>query len=147
MMMMKISAGLFLLRLAATNVYRNICIGFVVVMTLYSIASVFTVIFQCIPVNSIWDPTVHGAKCLSPHVRVALSKSYSIICAISDFFLVLLPVSLCYQGHRMVLTTIDCNALECPDLPSQAYCDMQHPWRRHTVAIPFPSLPRLLLLF
>ncbi|KAF8249102.1 hypothetical protein K440DRAFT_599241 [Wilcoxina mikolae CBS 423.85] len=97
MMMVKISAGLFLLRLAATNVYRNICIGFIVLMTLYSVASTFTIIFQCVPVQSIWDPTVKGAKCLSPLVRINLGKSYSINCAISDCFLVLLPIAMLWD--------------------------------------------------
>ncbi|KAF8538675.1 hypothetical protein BDD12DRAFT_926709 [Trichophaea hybrida] len=88
MMMVKISAGLFLLRLAAANVHRNICIGFIVLMILYSVASIFTIIFQCVPVQSIWDPTVKGAKCLSPLVRINLGKSYAINCAISDCFLI-----------------------------------------------------------
>ncbi|KAI5814914.1 hypothetical protein BZA77DRAFT_388716 [Pyronema omphalodes] len=97
MMMVKVSIGMFLLRLASTKMYRNICLGFIVIMTAYSTASTFSIIFQCLPIEFTWDTTVPGGKCLAPAVRVNLGKSYSIICAASDFFIVILPIAMLWN--------------------------------------------------
>ena len=93
MWMIKVSVAMFLLRLAVKRTYRYICIGFVSIYSMYSFASTILIIFQCVPIRLIWDMTVAG-RCLSPEVRVGLGRSYGVICAASDFFLVLLPVYL-----------------------------------------------------
>ncbi|KAA8911652.1 hypothetical protein FN846DRAFT_935154 [Sphaerosporella brunnea] len=95
----KDSIALLLLRLAATEFYRRVCIIFITVLSTYSLASTFTVIFQCVPVQAAWDSSVPNQKCMTPAVRVGLSYSYSIIAVISDFFLVLLPIAMLWNAQ------------------------------------------------
>ena len=92
----KISIGLFLIRLSATALYRRICIGFIVIMGIYSFASMFTIIFQCMPISFSWDPSGDG-KCMPSTVLLGLAYSFSIVTVISDFFLVLLPVAMLWD--------------------------------------------------
>jgi hypothetical protein len=88
----KVSIGLFMLRLAATKTYKLICISFLVFMSSYSLAATFTIIFQCLPVEAIWYSTVPDQHCMPAHVRVGLGYTFSIVTVLSDFFLVILPV-------------------------------------------------------
>lgn len=94
--MVKLSIGLFLLRLAATKSYRHLCVGFLVFMGTYSLGSTFTIIFQCFPVEKVWNYSA-GGKCMPIKSRVALGYSYSIITIISDFFLVLVPIPMLWH--------------------------------------------------
>ena len=88
----KVSIGLFLLRIAATKFYQRVCTGFIIIMSTYSLATAFAVIFQCYPVRAIWDITTPNPKCMPTQVLLGLAYSYSIFTIISDYFLVLLPV-------------------------------------------------------
>ncbi|RMZ67658.1 integral membrane [Pyrenophora seminiperda CCB06] len=58
----KLSVGLFLLRIAVKKIYRCVIIGIMVFMTAYTIASVLTILLQCTNIHMMWDPTAVG-KC------------------------------------------------------------------------------------
>ena len=91
--MAKVSIGAFLYRLAATKTYRYICLGFVVITSMHSFAMCCFMIFQCTPISLSWERTGTSGKCVPAEIGEAIARSYSIIFALSDFFLVLLPVS------------------------------------------------------
>lgn len=132
--MVKVSIGLFLLRLAASKLYRHVCVGFIVIMSTYSFASALTIIFQCYPVRAIWDVSTPNANCMSTQVRLGLGYSYSIVTIISDFFLVVLPVG----AHRPEPTCVrelteglDRHALARPDPAPPALHDLRYPLGGH----------------
>jgi len=90
--MVKISISLFLLRLAVTRFYRNVCLGFIWFMSAFSFSYVVIIVFQCQPLRAIWDFKTPGAKCMAPRVGLILGYTYAIFTIFSDFFLVVLPV-------------------------------------------------------
>ncbi|EDU44898.1 hypothetical protein PtrV1_04898 [Pyrenophora tritici-repentis] len=56
----KLSVGLFLLRIAVKAIYRRVIIGIMVFMTIYTIGSVLTILLQCTNIRLMWDQTAAG---------------------------------------------------------------------------------------
>ncbi|CAA9962749.1 hypothetical protein PTMSG1_06123 [Pyrenophora teres f. maculata] len=56
----KLSVGLFLLRIAVKAIYRRVIIGIMVFMTIYTIGSVLTILLQCTNIRMMWDQTAAG---------------------------------------------------------------------------------------
>ncbi|KFY52244.1 hypothetical protein V496_08589 [Pseudogymnoascus sp. VKM F-4515 (FW-2607)] len=84
----KLSILLLFLRVFPSQKFRlviKICIAW---MVAHTIAFVFVVAFQCVPVRSIWDHSIHGT-CTNSQAFVYAAAGFSIF---EDFVIMLLPV-------------------------------------------------------
>jgi len=63
--------------------------GMIVFMFTHGIVFLMLVVFQCRPINSIWDKTIDG-KCLP--VNVAIGYTGAALSIAEDFIILLLPV-------------------------------------------------------
>jgi hypothetical protein len=88
MMFIKLSIGIFLLRLAVKRVYRRIIWGSIVVVGVWSIVVFFWDLFQCSPVQAQWDYTIPNFKCVSADQIVAAAYALSVMTFLSDWFYV-----------------------------------------------------------
>lgn len=62
------------------------------IVTIWSTAIFIYSIFQCTPVESQWDTTIHPSKCASGDSFVAAAFSISVMSIISDFTYALMPI-------------------------------------------------------
>ncbi|KAI8202037.1 hypothetical protein KHU50_005228 [Colletotrichum sp. SAR 10_65] len=53
--LVKLAVGSSLLRIASKKLYKSMIIGIMVFMTAYTIACIFTIVFQCTDVRIFWD--------------------------------------------------------------------------------------------
>lgn len=88
MMFIKLSIGVFLLRLAVQNVYRYILWGSLVIVSIWSTVLFFWNLFQCKPVAAQWDYTLENGKCVSPDAIVAAAYALSVMTILSDWLYV-----------------------------------------------------------
>lgn len=91
MMFIKLSIGVFLLRLAVQNAYRYILWGSLVVVSIWSTVLFFWNIFQCDPVAAQWDYTLENEKCVSVDEIVSAAYALSVMTILSDWLYVGLP--------------------------------------------------------
>lgn len=87
-MFIKLSIGIFLLRLAVQKVYRYTLWGSLAIVAVWSIVLFFWNIFQCNPVEAQWDYTIKGSKCVEVHQIVAAAYALSVMCILSDWLYV-----------------------------------------------------------
>lgn len=88
MMFIKLSIGVFLLRLAVQNVYRYILWGSLVIVAIWSTVLFFWNLFQCKPVAGQWDYTIEDRKCVSADAIVAAAYALSVMTILSDWLYV-----------------------------------------------------------
>ena len=88
MMFIKLSIGIFLLRLAVQKVYKYILWGSLVVVTIWSVVIFFWDIFQCNPVAAQWDYTIPKFTCVSAAQIVSAAYSISVMTILSDWLYV-----------------------------------------------------------
>lgn len=88
MMFIKLSIGIFLLRIAVQNTYRYILWGSLGVVAVWSTVLFFWNVFQCKPVEAQWDYTLEGASCVAVHQIVAAAYALSVMCILSDWLYV-----------------------------------------------------------
>jgi len=98
-MFVKISICLFLARLAPTPTYKRICYGIAIFMGIYSIGADFTIIFQCTPIEKIWNRLGVKGTCFTVPVLMGLSYTHSTINISSDILLVFLPVPMLWKAQ------------------------------------------------
>ncbi|KXJ86130.1 hypothetical protein Micbo1qcDRAFT_126622 [Microdochium bolleyi] len=92
----KVSAGLFLYRLASTKVYKNIILGVTVFTVLCATASTLMVLFACRPLAMNWDRNTVG-ECLPPtHMRFTAFFGSS-LAIFTDFLFAVLPIPMFWQ--------------------------------------------------
>lgn len=96
MMFIKLSIGIFLLRLAVQKTYRYTLWGSLAVVAVWSTVLFFWNIFQCRPVEAQWDYTVAGSTCVGADQIVAAAYALSVMCIISDW----LYVGFAYVGGK-----------------------------------------------
>ncbi|CZR50131.1 uncharacterized protein PAC_00003 [Phialocephala subalpina] len=84
----KVSILLLYLRIFPNKTFQLItrfCIGF---MAIHILVFFFVVVFQCVPVKSIWDTSIKG-KCLNLNVVIYTGSAVSIV---EDVVIILLPI-------------------------------------------------------
>ncbi|KAF7547315.1 hypothetical protein G7Z17_g7819 [Cylindrodendrum hubeiense] len=92
MMFIKLSIGVFLLRLSVQKVYTWILWVSLAIITVWSCVIFFWDIFQCSPVAKQWDFRITTGQCVSADQVVAAAYSISVMTILSDWLYALLPV-------------------------------------------------------
>lgn len=87
-MFIKLSIGMFLLRLAVERVYAWIIWISLTIITIWSTASFLWDVFQCTPVDKQWDYTIEGGHCASAASIVSAAYALSVMNILSDWLYV-----------------------------------------------------------
>ncbi|TDZ32628.1 hypothetical protein CTRI78_v011759 [Colletotrichum trifolii] len=89
--LMKLAVGSSLLRIASKKLYKNIIICIMVFMTAYTIACIFTIVFQCTDVRVFWDWMVKST-CWEIDVVKGLAYANSSVNILTDLlFAIAIP--------------------------------------------------------
>jgi hypothetical protein len=88
MMLIKLSIGIFLLRLSPGPVYKWIINVSLFVVFVWSTVSFLWDIFHCSPVAAQWDYTIKDAKCSSSQQIVKAAYALSVLTIVSDWLYV-----------------------------------------------------------
>ncbi|EHK50607.1 uncharacterized protein TrAtP1_011128 [Trichoderma atroviride] len=97
MMFIKMSIGIFLLRVSARKVYNwIICISLGVVIV-WSLVTFFYDIFQCSPIQKQWDFRIESGKCVSTSDLVSAAYAISVMTILSDWLYALLPIPMLWS--------------------------------------------------
>ncbi|KAK2766085.1 hypothetical protein FQN54_007600 [Arachnomyces sp. PD_36] len=91
----KLSIGIFLLRVAERTKFRKFIMGMI---GLFTVACTGTLIFQCRPIQASWDPTLKPtAKCYSVKAAQAVGLFNSSTIIATDVILATLPIFMFYK--------------------------------------------------
>lgn len=98
-LVLRISVCVTLLRLASMPVHRWIIWVNLVIVSIISIVFFFVAIFQCNPVSYFWRQVYDedGGECIDSNVIPRLTIAHSVISALSDWCLGLLPVAILWE--------------------------------------------------
>ncbi|KAK7990285.1 integral membrane family protein [Apiospora arundinis] len=99
----KMSIGLFLLRIAPNKGYRRALQGVMVFTMAYTMMCFVTLLLQCTNLAVLWDPTVQ-AVCWSKQTLQALSYANSIVNIVTDMFFAVLPAPMLWNVQINVRT-------------------------------------------
>lgn len=102
MMFIKLSLGVFLLRLATQKRYKWIIWISMGVVFIWSIALFFWDVFQCNPVAAQWDYTIPGLKCVDAQQIVNGAYALSVQNIVSDWLYALLPIPMIWKAKMTV---------------------------------------------
>ncbi|KAK2754554.1 hypothetical protein FQN54_006955 [Arachnomyces sp. PD_36] len=94
--LIKLSIATFLLRLSPPKGYRRAILGVAIVLSLYTFACFFTIVFQCQPVSMVWGATRDG-KCYSGKTFHGLSVANLASNIATDLFFAFLPIPLLWR--------------------------------------------------
>ncbi|RDA94461.1 hypothetical protein CP533_2230 [Ophiocordyceps camponoti-saundersi (nom. inval.)] len=98
MMFVKLSIGIFLLRLSNVwAVYKWILWISLTIVTLWSIGLFIWDIFQCIPVQKQWDFRIERGECASPKGIVDSVIALTVLTVSSDWLYALLPIPMVWN--------------------------------------------------
>ncbi|PFH57135.1 hypothetical protein XA68_15475 [Ophiocordyceps unilateralis] len=98
MMFVKLSIGIFLLRLSNVwAVYKWILWISLIIVTLWSIGLFLWDIFQCIPVQKQWDFRIQHGTCASPKAIVDSVIALTVLTVSSDWLYALLPIPMVWN--------------------------------------------------
>ncbi|KAF4973596.1 hypothetical protein FZEAL_9274 [Fusarium zealandicum] len=97
MMFIKLSIGVFLLRLSVLNVYTWIIRVSLAAITIWSTVIFFWNLFQCSPVEKQWDFRIKDGKCVSADQIVAAAYAISVMTILSDWLYALLPIPMLWS--------------------------------------------------
>jgi hypothetical protein len=135
MMLIKLSIGFFLLRLATQKVYVWILRISLVVVVLWSMVTFLWDIFQCNPVAKQWDYRIERGQCVTPQQVVQAAYAFSVMCVLSDWLFVSwclrLLVSLRSLTGCHIGDPSDTHAVEGQDDQTSQGHRYRHPWTRH----------------
>ncbi|KAH7264007.1 hypothetical protein B0J15DRAFT_524192 [Fusarium solani] len=92
MMFIKLSIGVFLLRLSVKPVYTWIIWISLVIITIWSTVIFFWNMFQCSPVEKQWDFRITGGHCVSADQIVSAAYAISAMTIVSDWLYAILPI-------------------------------------------------------
>ncbi|CAN8095686.1 unnamed protein product [Discula destructiva] len=98
MMFIKLSIGVFLLRLATQRRYRWIIWTSMGIVAAMSTALFLWDMFQCKPVAAQWDYTIPGYTCVSPGQVVQAAYALSVLSILSDWLYALLPIAMLWNA-------------------------------------------------
>lgn len=88
MLFIKLSIGVFLLRLSNSKAYNWTIYISLSIVTVWSLVIFFWNIFQCSPVQAQWDYTIPNSRCVSADAIVAAAYSISVMTILSDWLYV-----------------------------------------------------------
>ncbi|KFA67561.1 hypothetical protein S40285_04265 [Stachybotrys chlorohalonatus IBT 40285] len=97
MMLIKLSIGLFLLRLAVAPVYKWIIRISLAIITIWSLVLFFWNLFQCSPVEKQWDYRITEGRCVTVDQIVAAAYAISVMTILSDWLYALLPIPMLWN--------------------------------------------------
>ncbi|KAI0166964.1 hypothetical protein GGR52DRAFT_584821 [Hypoxylon sp. FL1284] len=104
MWLIKLSIGIFLLRLANEKKYKYTLYASIVIVTIWSLVLFFWNIFQCNPIAAQWDYTIlqrdPNAHCVSADEIVNAAYALSVMSILSDRLYALLPIPMVW-GVKM----------------------------------------------
>ncbi|ODA81736.1 hypothetical protein RJ55_00239 [Drechmeria coniospora] len=96
MMFIKLSIGVFLLRLSVGSVYKWILRVSLFIISFWSIGIFFWDIFQCSPVMRQWDIRIDG-RCAGAGEIISAIYALSVMTVLSDWLYALLPIPLLWN--------------------------------------------------
>ncbi|KAI1776231.1 hypothetical protein F4818DRAFT_374699 [Hypoxylon cercidicola] len=106
MWLIKLSIGIFLLRLASQKRYKYTLYTSIVIITIWSIVLFFWNIFQCNPVAAQWDYTIlqndPNSHCVSADEIVNAAYALSVMTILTDWLYALLPIPMVW-GVKMTM--------------------------------------------
>lgn len=91
MMLIKLSIGIFLLRISVKPIYVWILRISIVVVAVWSTVLFFWNLFQCSPIEKQWDYRIGWGKCVHPDEIVNAAYAISALSIVSDFLYVSRP--------------------------------------------------------
>ncbi|KAI1814690.1 hypothetical protein GGS20DRAFT_398939 [Poronia punctata] len=101
MWLIKLSIGMFLLRLAVQKRYKYVLHLSIFVVGVWSLALFFWNVFQCNPVSAQWDYTVlerdPTSHCVTADEIVSAAYSLSALTILSDWFYALIPIPMIWS--------------------------------------------------
>lgn len=106
MMFIKLSLGVFLLRLATQKRYKWIIWASMGVVFIWSTALFFWDIFQCKPVKSQWDYTIPVYTCVSAQEVVNAAYALSVLNILTDWLYALLPIPMIWNAKMTMQAKI-----------------------------------------
>ncbi|KAF7557516.1 hypothetical protein G7046_g6016 [Stylonectria norvegica] len=92
MMFIKLSIGVFLIRLSVQKVYTWILMSSLVIIAIWSTVGFFWDIFQCSPVAKQWDFRIQGGTCVTASQVVSAAYAFSVMTIVSDWLYAILPI-------------------------------------------------------
>ena len=124
-MCLKLSIGIFLLRIAISEVARihRIVIYVIIIVTeLYGAFFFFLFILQCRPSSYFWTRYAGGTgSCINPDITVDATYGYSAISCICDWSLAIIPVFLIWNLQMNTRTKVSvAMILACGGIASTA---------------------------
>lgn len=101
MMFIKLSIGIFLLRLATQKRYIYTIYGSILVVAIWSVVLFLWNMFQCHPVDAQWDYTIlqkdPNAFCVGADQVIAAAYALSVMTILSDWLYALLPIPMIWN--------------------------------------------------
>ncbi|KAF4636968.1 hypothetical protein G7Y89_g1108 [Cudoniella acicularis] len=95
--LVKVSVGLFLLRLTPARFFHRFIWCMQAFMATYTTIALCTILTQCRPLSVIWDPTVKEAVCFSP-MGLRACAYFNAACGITaDLVFALLPIPILWK--------------------------------------------------
>lgn len=98
MMFIKLSIGVFLLRLASQRRFKWIIWVSMGIIFVMSSALFFWDVFQCQPVAAQWDTTIPGYHCVSATEVVNAAYALSVLNIVTDWLYALLPIPMIWNA-------------------------------------------------
>ncbi|PGH18780.1 hypothetical protein AJ79_00193 [Helicocarpus griseus UAMH5409] len=96
--LVKISLGFFLLRVAQHSRWRKFIIFMIAFLVLFTLASLGTLIFQCLPVAAAWDMNLRPtAKCLTPNTYLHIGIFNSSVNIATDVIFATIPIPMFFK--------------------------------------------------
>lgn len=112
-MALKVSIGIFLLRIAVSPVHKIIIWAVIVITELYSAFFFFLFVLQCRPSKFFWEQHTPAAlageitgNCVDPQLTVDTFYAYSAISCVGDWVLGILPVFIVWNLQMNTRTKI-----------------------------------------
>ncbi|KHN94597.1 integral membrane family protein [Metarhizium album ARSEF 1941] len=100
MMFIKLSIGVFLLRMATRGRYIWVIRASVVIVALWSLGIFIWDVFQCTPVAKQWDFRITTGHCAGPNEIISAAYALSVMTVLSDWFFALIPIPMLW-GVKM----------------------------------------------
>ncbi|KAH8899896.1 hypothetical protein GQ53DRAFT_835914 [Thozetella sp. PMI_491] len=106
------SIGALLLRIATDETHRRIIWVNLAVIWMSCVAYFFVSLFQCVPLDHFWmQLTGEPGACMDPKVMANTSIAFSVVAALSDWVLGLLPVAILWNVQLNIRTKVTVSLL------------------------------------
>ncbi|KAK3201884.1 hypothetical protein GRF29_164g966336 [Pseudopithomyces chartarum] len=90
---LKLSIGIFLLRIAVERSHRLILWSSLIIIEVYSVFFFFLFLFQCTPVSYFWEQFTGGTgHCINTQIIVGTFYGYSALSCVADWIFSIVPI-------------------------------------------------------